>query len=418
MRTLGARFGWVMTVLLFVAGAAWAAENLQMMVGQQEVYSGQGVTKVSVGNESIVGVRITQDQSQIILTALKAGTTSVNFFKNDGTQRSMVVEVSANDVIRLKGEVASILQSIPGVTLRIVGDRLVLEGTTTNEVEQARVAKVAEMFGNQVINFVALDPGGFIKDMMVGLEVTYIEVDSDDGYKLGVQWPDSIGTSAPTLTFTHTRNSTESNGVTTKNTANNLTGDVAVSIGPGIGLDISGTEADIRTHDVHHLTVENGQKANYMAGGQLNIVIKGVNDSKLATLEYGTILSVTPRLDKSKNIQLAVEAEVSEPDADASAPSGDGGVPAFKKRKVTTLVNLREGESLALMGLSRRVETVQEKGVPGLMNIPILGWLFKSEGKVEKIAHGIIFITPSLYSAGSQENRDKIDRMKSKLQDQ
>jgi type II secretory pathway component GspD/PulD (secretin) len=54
------------------------------------------------------------------------------------------------------------------------------------------------------------------------------------------------------------------------------------------------------------------------------------------------------------------------------------------------------GETAVIGGLINEVESQLEKGVPGLMKIPVLGALFKSKSTTKKKRELIIFVTPKI----------------------
>jgi type II secretory pathway component GspD/PulD (secretin) len=51
-------------------------------------------------------------------------------------------------------------------------------------------------------------------------------------------------------------------------------------------------------------------------------------------------------------------------------------------------------ETLVIGGVLQQRETSDSTGVPGLMHIPVLGWLFKNKKTNEQTTELLIFITP------------------------
>lgn len=402
----------IAAALVLIAQGTSAADTLTLLIGEQRIYPGEGVEKVSVGSEAVANVRISQDQSQVVVTAIREGRTSLNLWMGDGRQISRIIEVMAQDPDRIRRDLQELLPGIEGLEIKTVGSRVLLEGLVDEPQDLARIKTVSGLFAGQVLDFTRLQDGAFNPKEMIQLEFTFLEIDHQDGYQLGINWPDGIGADGAGITFEYTRDYIKPNDqdyqvITTTNTE----GTLDVKIGPTMGFDFAANEGAIRVLDVHKVAVRNGEEAAYNAGGQVNVIIRGVNDSKLEKVQYGTALSVTPAIDRFGRIQIAINADVSELDAQTSFE----GVPGLLKRMVNTKVDLREGESLALTGLTRSVKHDTEEGVPGLMDIPIIGWLFKSKGEREMMTDGVIFITPRILKVQSAENHDLINGMKSRV---
>ena len=64
-----------------------------------------------------------------------------------------------------------------------------------------------------------------------------------------------------------------------------------------------------------------------------------------------------------------------------------------------------------ISGLSKQRNADTDKGVPGLKDIPVLGWFFKNEGKSDQMQEVLIFITPTILppqvTAAAGEGADK-----------
>ncbi len=73
----------------------------------------------------------------------------------------------------------------------------------------------------------------------------------------------------------------------------------------------------------------------------------------------------------------------------------DGNPYIIKKQTDTTLI-VRDGETIVISGLTKQKSTNITDGVPGLKDIPVLGWLFKGEGKSDGMQEVLIFITPRI----------------------
>ncbi|WP_428898399.1 type IV pilus assembly protein PilQ [Parelusimicrobium proximum] len=107
--------------------------------------------------------------------------------------------------------------------------------------------------------------------------------------------------------------------------------------------------------------------------------------------EVGLTLSVTPQVNRDGYITLMVEPEYS----DVAASSVPGSYDPIK-RKASTLVRVKNGQTVVLGGLLSSRETQQVRKVPLLGDIPILGWLFTSKTSSKETTDMVIFITPTI----------------------
>jgi type II/III secretion system protein len=124
-------------------------------------------------------------------------------------------------------------------------------------------------------------------------------------------------------------------------------------------------------------------------GTSTQIITGGVNQ----TVEYrdaGVVLTVTPRIGERGTVALDVKQEVNS--VGAAVPPTNS--PSFIKREAETSVVLLNNQTLVLGGLIQDKLTVDDRGIPVLKNIPIIGYLFGfKEKKLEK-TELLLLITP------------------------
>jgi len=119
------------------------------------------------------------------------------------------------------------------------------------------------------------------------------------------------------------------------------------------------------------------------------ITTGGVNQ----TVEYrdaGVILTVTPRIGEKGTVALDIKQEVNAVGV-ATPPTNS---PSFIKREAETSVVLLSNQTLVLGGLIQDKLTTDDRGIPVLKKIPVLGYLFGfTEKKIEK-TELLLLITP------------------------
>jgi type II secretory pathway component GspD/PulD (secretin) len=147
------------------------------------------------------------------------------------------------------------------------------------------------------------------------------------------------------------------------------------------------------------ILVTNGQKAKVTTGGRYpyqKATLSGSTVSITTTfLTVGITFEVTPFLVGEDKVHLTVLATVENV---VGFVEGAQGVknPFTAKRDISTRVVLEDGAELVLGGLFTKENTVVEKGIPILSEIPILGLLFKSYWKTSVKKELLFFIRPKI----------------------
>ena len=84
--------------------------------------------------------------------------------------------------------------------------------------------------------------------------------------------------------------------------------------------------------------------------------------------------------------------------------SGGVNVPSIDTRELTTEINVRDGETVVLGGILETEHRESEKKVPFLGDVPVLGRLFRSTGRVNNKDELLIFVTPKIMREGVRVN--------------
>ncbi len=115
-------------------------------------------------------------------------------------------------------------------------------------------------------------------------------------------------------------------------------------------------------------------------------------------------LEVTPHVVKDGNIRLTITAKKDQPNFD---PRFTTGAPGIDTREASTELLIKDGQTVVIGGIYEVTKNENENGIPLLKNIPLLGWLFKNNVKVENKNELLIFVTPSILKNLYAEQRDK-----------
>jgi pilus assembly protein CpaC len=103
--------------------------------------------------------------------------------------------------------------------------------------------------------------------------------------------------------------------------------------------------------------------------------------------------------------------EVSEVSAENSLTGGAGGttIPSIKTRRAETTLEIPSGGAMAMAGLIQDQTKQAVNGMPGLMQLPILGSLFRSRDYVNKQTELMVLVTPYIVRAVAQKDLSRPD---------
>lgn len=153
-----------------------------------------------------------------------------------------------------------------------------------------------------------------------------------------------------------------------------------------------------------NLVAINGQEASFLSGGEIPIPILqsaqvgseagAAGAVTVVFKEYGAKVDFEPTVIDSNIVSLKVKPELSRPDYNNSIVLSGFRIPAFITRRVETVVEMREGESLVIGGLKSEEKQKVTSGVPLLKDIPVLGNLFKSVREESLEQELVVLVTP------------------------
>lgn len=103
-------------------------------------------------------------------------------------------------------------------------------------------------------------------------------------------------------------------------------------------------------------------------------------------------LEITPHVIDGKNMKMKIMVKKDEVDLSRTVQ----GNPFIIKRQTETSLIVQDGETIVISGLSKQRKTDTSSGIPGLKDVPMLGWLFKGASKSQTMEEVLIFITPNI----------------------
>ncbi|RCS56688.1 type IV pilus secretin family protein [Parvibium lacunae] len=165
-----------------------------------------------------------------------------------------------------------------------------------------------------------------------------------------------------------------------------------------LNLELSALEADSKakvissprvvTADQVKATIKQGEEIPFeraTASGATSIEFK----------EFVLKLDVTPQITPDGNVFLEVEVTKDSRGALVQTRTGSN-IPAKDTRSVQTKVLVENGGTVILGGIFEQTESQFENRIPFFGDIPVLGWLFRNQSRIQDKTELLIFITPKI----------------------
>ncbi len=349
-------------VVVLIAGVAQAAHDdepneVNLVVGGQKVIPAAGVQSFSEGVPGIVQVKVPEDGRRLVVTAVRPGSTTLLLIYGGGKQETITINVYARSPQAIRNELKTLLAGLSGVDIREVGGRIFLDGAVPSADDLARIERIVALYAGQVASLVTVDPAR---------QRTNIKLDLHVGSHLNAQ-------QQPSVSFLYTYDFLVSKATSAQ---------VVITENLLPSLDILGQRGWAKINNAVSVVTTNGGTATYHTGGEVNIKIAtSLGQSTLTKIPFGVQLTVQPRLDATSGlIVVTIDAEQSQ-----LTPIAGQDVPGRVLTQTKTNVHVRLGQSIMLSGFRQQDETMAGSGIPGLMRIPILGYLFRTEQNASNI---------------------------------
>jgi len=123
-------------------------------------------------------------------------------------------------------------------------------------------------------------------------------------------------------------------------------------------------------------------------------------------IDIGLVLVVTPTINDKGFVTMKIRPEISSQIGELTTPTNNV-IPKVNTTFVESTVIIQDGNSAVLGGLMRDDQTRTNSGVPYLMDIPVVGHMFKSRNESYKKTEIAVIITPHIVSGEEDDLVDK-----------
>ena len=357
------------------------------------------LARVYITNPEILD-SYTASPNQVVLTAKKAGMSTLILWDEAGESRSYLVSSDMN-VEQLR---ESLALALPSEKIKAQGneEKIVLSGTVGSKAAADAAVKLASGYTKEVSNSMVVNTAWA---KQVRLEVKVVEVDRSKLSAFGFNFFSAGGQNTAT-TSTNQYPSTMTVTPATPSTPK------TVAVGNPLNfslyssrLNIGATLQDLETLQVAQILAEpnittmSGEKANFLAGGEFPFPVvqsssTGAPVISLMFKPYGVKIEFLPIVNDDGTIDLKVAPEVSALDYVNAVNISGYTIPAISSRRADTEVVLKNGQTFAIAGLLDKRTTDLYSKTPGVASVPILGQLFKSKNVNHSDSELMVMVTP------------------------
>jgi pilus assembly protein CpaC len=422
--------GWAILCLLTLSTYVLAAEERDIETAMRTVTSSKAfevplyksrildvdkpVRKLSIGNPDIADILVLR-ANQVYVVGKSLGTTNVVLW--DASNRIIAtidIEIT-HDVDTLKAKLHELLPN-EDISVNSSQGTIILSGEVSGPAKMDAALALATSFapedeeGNtkegKVVNLMHV--GGI---QQVLLEVKVAEINRTVMREFGIDWnafgldagnwiigganggAGPIGFNGP---FVPESQSILDSGFFTRFLSDNFLFSATINAAKNNGL------AKILAEP--NLTTLSGQEATFLSGGEFPIPVpRGIGTgTTIEFKDFGIGMGFVPVVLDADRINMKIDISVSEIARENIVNVGDLTtesrfiIPSLTVRRATSTVEMGDGQTVALAGLlSEKVREDVQK-FPGLGDVPVLGYLFKSQQWLNEETELVIFVTPHL----------------------
>ena len=171
------------------------------------------------------------------------------------------------------------------------------------------------------------------------------------------------------------------------------------ALGGDAHLDLALTAAErageVRILSAPRIAAQNARPATIKQGVTFPVQVVANNTVTVQFQEAVLELTVTPWISRDGTVLLDLAIHNDQLDFGQAV----GGIPSIVTQQASTRIRVDDASTAVLGGVYATRESREERRVPGLSRIPLLGHLFRSVERTERDEELLIFLTPRIVTA-------------------
>ena len=380
--------------LIVKAGAGDDVQMLRVGVSRSLVIDFEEEIRDILISDPDIADAVVRTANRVFVLGNRIGQANLFVFGQGGRQIAafdVSVEQDMSDLERI------LARMVPDARIAVesVGGNLILSGEAPSNASAKTAHDIAERFAGQFAGLPVLNMISVAGKDQIHLKVTVAELERSVIKQLGIRFSGTIGLGKFGVGFNNSPPLTVNSNIAATDRfrlAPGYTNGDKVLNGQ---IETLKREGVIRTLAEPTLTAVSGENASFLAGGEFPVPISGEAGSVSVSFKtFGVGLDFTPLVLSGGLINLRVKTEVSEITQQGSTTSGGVSIPGLKVRRAESTVEIPSGGTLVLAGLLQDSYKQDMTGIPGIMDIPVLGALFKSRDFQRQETELVVFVTP------------------------
>jgi pilus assembly protein CpaC len=390
-----------------------AAQRLDLSIGKSVIIDlPRDAKEVFVANPKVANA-VVRSARKMFIIGMADGATSIFAMDGDGAQIAALDIVVGRDLNVLRQTLRTALPRA-SIEIKPAGDSILLIGEVPSASDAQQAMDIARAFVGVTATAMGNATGTVINSLTIRgrdqvlLRVTVAEVARQALKQLGVDLGGSWSLAGNALGIGPAVPGIVQNPLTV-NTQLLSPREIAGNFGNTQYVLRAMERAGVsRVLAEPTLSAVSGESAKFTAGGEIPVpanqscqpaAFPGGRPLCTVGVEFkpfGVTLNFTPIVMSEGRISMRVATEVTEVDTDNNIRFDNITVPGFKVRKADTTIEVPSGGTMMTAGLIQQSSKQAINGLPGLMNLPILGALFRSRDYQRNETELVIMVTPYL----------------------
>jgi type IV pilus assembly protein PilQ len=301
----------------------------------------------------------------------------------------------------LKSEDSSMLSPRGKVTIDERTNTLLLQDTAEKLEEIRRLVALLDIPVRQVLieSRIVLANNDFARDLGVRFGVSHNSQSNAADFVLGGKRPGDVDYGG--ITAYESAAGTGNEGLLVDLPVTDPSGAIGIALGKLgqnlLALELSAMQLEDRGEVISspRVITSNQQEASIQQGVEIPYQEASSSGATSVSFKEAVLeLKVTPQI--TPDDRIIMDLEVSKD----SVGQIFAGVPSVDTRNVTTRVLVDNGETLVLGGIYEQERGKEVERVPFFGELPAVGWLFKTERKLDAKSEMLIFVTPKIVKQG------------------
>lgn len=347
--------------------------------------------EVVVGDSRVADVTVS-NLRRLFVMGRTAGTSNIYVLDGGG---AIIARMEVSVGVDVEAVTAAIRRSLPDEPIEVSaeGASLVLSGSVTSDGAAGRAAMVARRFvakDENLVNLIRVN-----REQQVLIQVRVAEVQRNLLKEIGIGTTFSGGLAGRASLS----GSTAARGLIKGDSAGTFIFDGIQSL--LVTLNLLEERGLVRNLAEPNLVAVSGETASMLAGGEYPIPVPDKDGIKIEFKPFGVTLSFLPVVLDDGRISMKLSTEVSTLSTSNAVEwplinNEKLNINSFTVRRAATTVELPNGGSLMIAGLIQNDMLTGLTGVPGVMDIPIFGQLFRSNSFRRNESELVIIVNASL----------------------